>query len=252
MITIDAMKANALKANAQLQINLRMASGFNGILWETVLTGKLEGIKSTSTSPDNKYCEMRARCADCICHECYSKQSMNYKKSFLAHLRQNKELLTSRILTDDELPTITDYFYRLESHGDTANETQAINYVNICRKNPGTRFALWSKNPWIYKKVFAEYGKPENMIFVLSSCFYNIVANAKLYPFVDVVFTVYTADYAIANNVEINCGTAKCIHCLKCYTANENDGIIYISEILKQESKRYYKSVGIAFDGKRK
>ena len=128
MITIEGTKANALKANAQLQINLRMASGFNGVLWETVLTGKLEGIKSTSTSPDNKYCEMRARCADCICHECYSKQSMNYKKSFLAHLQQNKELLTSRILAYDELPTISDYFYRLESHGDTANETQAINY----------------------------------------------------------------------------------------------------------------------------
>ena len=237
----------------QKSLNARVKSGFNGVLWETVLTGKLEGFKSISTSPDNKYCALRAKCEKCICNKCFSKESEKYKHAFFEHLRSNKELITSHILTDSELPIINDSFYRLESHGDTSNETDAINKCNICRKNPNTTFALWTKNPWLYKSVFEKYGKPQNMIFVLSSCFYNMAANPKMYPFVDVVFTVYTKNYALEHDVKINCGINKCIHCLKCYTANrEKYGVIYINEILKQESRKYYKAIGVDFDGKRK
>ena len=44
------------------------------------------------------------------------------------------------------------------------------------------------------------------------------------------VFTVYTEKHATDNNITINCGTRKCLNCLKCY---KNNNIVIINELLK-------------------
>ena len=42
-----------IKERVEFQVSMieRMKSGYNGLLWETVLTGKMDGFCSISTSP---------------------------------------------------------------------------------------------------------------------------------------------------------------------------------------------------------
>ena len=69
----------------------------------------------------------------------------------------------------------------------------------------------------------------------------DVNKTVKRYDFIKGVFTVYTASYAIKNNVFINCGGRKCIECLNCYNYHEN--VFYINEILKSDSKKYYEAI---------
>lgn len=232
-----------IKERVEFQVSMieRTKSGYNGLLWESVLTDKMDGFAAISTSPTcNKYCQLYRLDPDKICSKCYSCAAMEYRKSFLEKLVQNSLLLQERILDYTELPTIIFPFYRLESHGDVANETQVINYFNTCEKNSNTTFTVWTKNPILYKNAIeAGHSKPENLIIVLSSHYLNVVADPSKYDFIDIVFTVFTAEYAIENNIVINCGGQKCINCLRCYT--RHNGVIYVNEMLKQEQKKYNK-----------
>lgn len=231
---------NKTKRDMQIQQAERMKSGYNGLLWETGLTGKLEYFFSITTPPTcNKRCQVYSIDPDKICFYCYSCAAMKYRKAFHEKLIQNY-LQLKEVLPVEALPIIRLPYERIESHGDVDTVNQVINYFNICNKNPDTQFTVWSKNPDIYAKAIAAgYEKPKNLIFVLSSFFLNVVADPSKWPFVDIVFTVFTADYAIEHNIKIHCGGQKCINCLECYTPAP--GIRYINEMLKSDQKKYYK-----------
>lgn len=238
----------SLEERAKLQLKQkraveRMASGYNGALWETVLSGKLDYFLSVSTYPGNKFCLQRAKNPSTICFHCYSIQSMNYKKGFAKRLKENSETMNSGIIDVSDLPVINTPFYRFESHGDQASEISVINTLNICDSNPNTSFAVWTKNPFFFDRVFrAGYSKPRNLIIILSSCFVNVPAKVGKYAyFIDGVFTVYTAEYALANNIRINCGRTDCLTCLRCYM--HHNGLFTVNEILKSDSRRYYKQL---------
>jgi hypothetical protein len=114
-----------------------------------------------------------------------------------------------------------------------ANDIQVINYFNICKANPYTNFALWTKNPQIvYKAILKGYEKPTNLNIIYSSLFMNqptkIETIKRKYPFIDKVFTVY--DEKIAQSVSINCGARKCLKCRICYEKND---ITEVNEIVK-------------------
>ena len=214
---------------------------FNGVLWESELTGKLEGFRSISTSSaKNPICIERAKDEKSICNKCYAMAMLAYRHSLDDHLTENLEILTDRILEERELPFINALAYRLEFSGDVANETQVINYFNICNHNPHTQFTVWTKNANIYRNAINKgYQKPQNLIIVYSSPYLNVVSDISGYDFIDIVFTVFTAEYAIENHITINCGGIKCMNCMECYT--RKDGVRYINEMLKSQQKKYYK-----------
>lgn len=214
---------------------------FNGVLWESELSGKLEGFKSISTSSaKNPICCERAKDENSICSKCYAMAMLAYRHNLDEHLTDNLEILTDRVLEERELPFINSLKYRLEFCGDVANECQVINYFNICNHNPNTTFAVWTKNASIYKKAIQNgYSKPKNLIIVYSSPYLNVVADVSEFDFIDIVFTVFTAVYAIENNITINCGGIRCLACMECYT--QKDGIRYVNEMLKSQQKKYYK-----------
>lgn len=100
----------------------------------------------------------------------------------------------------------------------------------------------WTKNAHIIEQTIDNgNAKPSNLIIVWSSFKLNEPADINKYWFVDKIFTVYTADVAIDNGTEINCGNKKCRECRLCYSF-DND-IQYINEVLKQEQNRYYKEI---------
>lgn len=199
-------------------------------------SGKMDGMISLSTSPNvNKQCNKNCLIDGAICQKCFSKkQTKMYTNQDLA-LIKNHEILTSAILSDEDLPIINALYFRFEAFGDLDNEIQCINYFNIAKNNPFVNFTIWTKNPHIMKKAIDQgHEKPQNLTVIYSSLFINksvkIETLQKKYPFIDKVFTVYDQETIKNENIEINCGARSCMKCLKCYRKND---IVYINEKLK-------------------
>lgn len=185
-------------------------------------TGKMTNMWSLSTSSlKNPWCEAHSKVKGSICEHCYAMRQMKMYKNMSPCYEKNAEILTSRILSDDELPTIPVIYFRFESFGDLINWVQCVNYFNIAKKNPQTKFALFSKNMWIIKEAIESGAeKPDNLQIIQSSMFVN-KPDKKFAPWVDKVFTVYSN----CENVEINCGARSCFTCHKCYEKNDIETI---------------------------
>lgn len=206
------------------------------------MTGKMTGMQSFSTSVVlNKYCQERRSNEKLICSECFAAAMTEfYGDNFTGKLAKNTELVTSRILDFNELPYINCFVFRLEAFGDVSNVIQVINYFNLCYKNDHCQFSVWTKNPWLYKAAIESgHKKPDNLNIVLSSPCINHCVKTH-FDFVDMIFTVYTAEYALMHDIKINCGNRKCLECMNCYSKNH---VFHVNEILKKESNFYYKTL---------
>lgn len=191
--------------------------------------GKMEGMQSLSTSCEtNKYCLEHSKIEGSICSKCYAQRQMKMYKNMSECFQRNAKELTSRVLDFDELPLTNVLYFRFEAFGDLINTTQVINYFNICKKNPNTRFALWTKNPFLIKPVADQ--KPDNLQIIVSSMFINKEIDITKFPFADKVFTVYDKETIKKENIDINCGAKSCLSCHLCYDKND---VIKIKEKLK-------------------
>lgn len=206
----------------------------NGILWQTEHEGKMKGISSIGTScANNPHCMKRRENGESVCSHCYAATYMKMRKSLREHLEENARILTTRLLTEDELPVINAQVFRFESFGDLYNATHLINYLRICEYNPNTRFALWTKNTWILEEVFEKekHPKPSNLSIVVSSMLLNRETSGCVGKwYVDHIFTVYDKATIAAENVDINCGARSCLGCQICY---HTDTDFYVREQLK-------------------
>lgn len=199
----------------------------------------MAGLVSLSTDINsNPLCIARQKKGAAVCSSCFAARMFDdvrgrYRGVNTA-FKHNAEILTARILSNDEIPTINPEKYplfRFEAYGDLINTTQAINYIKIARKNPRVKFALWSKNPAFAVAAFRIAGKPDNLQFVLSSLKLNTpAAGADRLPFVDRVFTVYDKEPAAG----INCGARSCFTCRRCYMPRPAGAPVeYVRELIK-------------------
>lgn len=202
-----------------------------GVGFTTSHTGKMTGFWSLSTSPlQNTFCQARSKCKGTICAHCYSITMQKQYSNLAKMLARNLEVLTTTLIPVEKWPILNALMFRLESFGDVANETQILNYFNLCKRNPRVQFTVWSKNLALYKRVLATHEKPRNLIIIASSPIVNVPLNPfERYPFVDKVFTVYTKEYAALHGVKINC-MKFCSACQICYSQNK---IKFINELLK-------------------
>ena len=216
---------------------------YGKVHFSTAMTGKLEGINALSTSVVlNMFCQARQAIKGSICEKCYAQSTLEFKKSLGFNCEENYEILANHLLDEHDFPFTTDIFFRIEAFGDVATVTQCRNYIRFARRNPQTTFSFWTKNPAVWDRALKLEGKPENMIAGLSSLFVNQPENADRWTWIDFVFTVYTADFSIAHDIEINCGGRKCIECRRCYTMRRTEnGPVIVNEMLKSQVKRYYK-----------
>lgn len=223
-------------------VNVKDFKEITGIHITVNHTAKMEGFWSLSTSClVNPFCIKMQESDDptVICTKCYAGAMAKRYGNLNKALEQNADILTSELL--EVFPRITVLNFRFEAFGDLINVTQAINYLNIAYANPRVGFGIWTKRPDILAKAIEQVGKPDNLEIQLSSVHVNKVADASKWDFVDRVFTVYDADYAVDNGVVINCGGANCSASAKCYTDNQ---IKEISEMLKSQLKKYEKTIG--------
>ena len=214
-----------------MNCTLQNSRKISGLHFTTKHSGKMAGMVSISTSvTTNDRCKKNAEIKGSICEMCFAAKQMKVFPSMEKPMVENQRMLTGSILPLELLPTINNLYFRFEAFGDLNNAIQAINYFNICYKNPRVKFALWTKNPdYIAAAIAAGYEKPANLNIVLSSLFIN-QERRKTFDFVDKVFTVYDPGFIEENDVQINCGARNCFDCGLCY---EKNGVEVINEKLK-------------------
>lgn len=202
-------------------------------------TGKMEGMTVITTAMcNNPNCERLSHIEGAICQQCYSKTALAYRKNVKECYITNGEILSSGIIPTNQIPYINSNFCRLESHGDLFNETHLENYLKVCKKNPQTSFALWTKQYDLVYEYFKTHKAPRNLTLVISSLMMNKQMDIQRYKNLGLkvkVFTVYSKEYlAEHSDVKINCGGRKCIDCLRCYKGKET----VINELLKKDQKK--------------
>jgi len=206
----------------------RTRNTFAGIHYTTQHTAKMAGVLSLSTDINlNPICNGRRAVAGSICSLCFSarmwdNETGRYRKNNKAFAR-NTEILCGRLLNDSEIPVINPAvwpLFRFEAYADLQNVTQVLNYFKIARKNPGVRFALFTKNPGYISKAVTVAPVPANLQIVLSSMALNTPTNGERFPFVNKVFTVYDNETITRDGVQINCGGRSCMGCQLCYKPN--------------------------------
>ncbi len=198
-------------------------------------SGKMELIPSISTSMRlNERCTKRAAIEGSICSKCYAETLLKLRKNMNPCLERNTRLLTSEVLPLEMLPRVNAQIFRFESFGELNNTIQVQNYFNICKVNPYTTFALWTKNLDLVRDVIdAGIEKPSNLNIIYSSPMINkSIADIVLdvFPWVDKVFTGYDKAFIKANGSEVNGGSRDCFNCRVCYSKND---IKEINEQLK-------------------
>ena len=211
----------------------------------SALTGKLEDFFAISTSVlMNKICQARAKIEGCICKDCYAANNAGSRSTLCQALETNFLILNNFLISQDAwkllaIPSINQCA-RIEAHGDVATEICAINYMHIILSHSYLTFGVWTKNLELWKNVLETYGKPDNMVFIASSPMENevMVLPEWAKKYVDHIFTVYTKEFAEANNIVINCGTwdnkdldHRCKRCMRCYTIGNAE--YYINELKK-------------------
>jgi len=101
--------------------------------------------------------------------------------------------------------------------------------VNICKKNPHTNFALWTKRKDLINKLFKysdSYHPPKNMILIYSNPKIDCVRIEPPRYFHKVFNNVSHGGYK-----NENCTGQKCMECLACY--KKDSGIDSIIERVK-------------------
>lgn len=191
-----------------------------GIKFNKNMSGKMEGITCLSTSNlCNRFCAARKNDPDSICAHCFADGTCKRYAALNRNMETNTAVLTSRLFEVDELPIINAMIFRFESFGDLNNATQCINYFRLCKRNPGVRFALWTKNPgFVRAAIAAGESKPDNLVILLSSHKVGVQADASRWDFVDKTFTVYRKNQM--QESDINCGSRDCMTCQRCYRKN--------------------------------
>lgn len=229
--------ANALALVAKLghRLGIDQVKKYYGLHITTKHTGKMEGMLSLSTNMLlNAFCKAHRNTPGAICQHCYANNLLTFRPSMQKPYTFNTYLLKNCILPLEILPVINANIFRFESFGDLDNVNQAINYINICKVNPNTTFALWTKNPIIMKRALKIVDKPENLIIIYSSLYINDRTNGlkmmKIYPWIDKVFTVYDEETIESKGIEINCGPRHCLSCQRCYSKSTEK---FINEKLK-------------------
>ena len=239
------------KIAEKIAVSVAEFEALTGIMFSHNMSGKLQDILSLSTSClVNPACLARMKDKDSICHECFSVDTQGNYHSLAENVIYNYFALNEREYTMEELPYLATDILRIESFGDVGSVTQCINYINLCYKNPTVTITAWSKNVGFWIIAFNRIGKPNNLIFGVSSEYKNTVKDipAAWKKYVDFVFTVYTLDYLLSNNINpesfINCGGRSCRSCMRCYNKNNfvNGNIMYVNELLKADAKKARKA----------
>jgi len=197
----------------------------------SVMTGKMQGIPALNTSPlDNPFCKIMSKNKNVVCGSCYSNRSLrrfgyNVREKF----RRNGVLMSTSLLSGVDIPDVNANYIRIHAHGEILNKIHFLNILLFSLRNENSTVALWTKRKDIVSPLL--HLIPKNLILVYSEPLLNPTTETIPKGF-DKIFSVYTKEFVKKNtDVEINCGSRKCMECLRCY--KKDNGVNYIRELRK-------------------
>jgi len=202
------------------------------------MTGKLQGIRSISSSPvDNPFCLHMSKNPNTICSKCYSIKMIEsgYRSRCRPAWQKMGELLADQILEKSEIkPCINTNCIRFNSHGEILNMNHLINLFTISEVNSHAICALFTKRSDLLRQLDNSLLTPGNLIIVYSN---PLIDSPLAVEEVDKkgfryskIFNVFTKEYAMNKGISINCGGKKCKDCMVCYSQNN---INVINELVK-------------------
>lgn len=187
------------------------------------MTGKLEGFHGVNfSSVCNLFCLSMAQDKKTVCSHCYSQKMLRtFRKGAEPTFARNASFM-SVLRSEEELPSFMPGSYvRFLAHGELESATQAQNMLRLCKKNPSSFFALWTKRPYLVEEaVNAEGGIPENLVLIQSVSMLNPKVVEK-HPMFHATFAVFDKAH-VQEDTESSwaCNGKKCSTCMHCYTKN--------------------------------
>lgn len=205
--------------------------------------GKMGNLPSLSTSClESSFCQKMHSLKENVCSHCYAWKNLKLYSANREMCKNNYNILTSRILEDNETLAIAkalanQKYLRLEAFGEleqgSKGQIQLANYYNIAKalKRYDVIVVLWSKNIATLTSFFETHKMLANFKIILSSYQVNKPLNAKHLPEVlktCKTFTVVdsTSELASKRNCFGGCNGVTCASCQLCYAKNRMQEII--------------------------
>ena len=191
------------------------------MIHQSKMSGKLDEMFAINTNTlTNEFCntQHKAKGDKHICSKCYSfKMLGTYRQNAVPALQRNSDLLSSRILTYEEIvefkPKGKLGIYRFDGHGELINDIHLKNCMMIAEYNPEFVFGMWSKRKDLVQEYVSEYGKPDNMVLIYSNPVIDQVMSKPPVPF-DKVFNNVSGEHPLEN-----CTGQRCKDCKLCYVS---------------------------------
>lgn len=207
--------------------------------WST-MTGKMFG-KRVIGRPMTERCQSRHEIPGCICQQCYAARTNQIYPRVSSALQRNRDLSPEDVY--DHPPVFhlnNDLTWRSNWSGDYQDERDVLVDFAICSVVNYATCTSWTKNPDIIERVESEM--PSNYTFVHSNPMINDV-DFDRHPLSRASFNVFTAEFAIENDININC-IGACRLCKRCYGEQKHKPKV-VNELLKSDEAKYLKLIGI-------
>jgi len=193
------------------------------LIHQSRMSGKLDEMYAINTNTlTNEFCirQHKAKGKKHICPECYSfKMLETYRSNAVPAFQRNSDLLSSRVLTYEEIiafkPKGKLGIYRFDGHGELINNIHLKNCMMIAEYHPEFVFALWSKRKDLVQNYVFSSGKPDNMVLIYSNPVIDRVMSTPPAYF-DKVFNNVRSEHPLEN-----CTGQRCKDCQLCYKSDE-------------------------------
>ena len=269
--TFPDRKATAEKLVAEYEKSGVLTDAKRNILLKIVVINfhdihKIAGAYSCDSSAHNcEFCKKMQKAAENnpkhICGYCYDMAQEKRMPSVLQAHGLNLYIL-SRIPFSIEdwkrrpiarkLKNLLENILRINSAGETENQTHAENMINLIYANPKFYTGYWGKNVTDICNAFDHIGKPKNCRYVQSSPI--IGKPAKRARWANLVFTVYPDEESLQKALDeggVECNGKMCKACgWKCYLPEELGGWpdgSNVCELLRVSNKKLWRKICEAF-----
>ena len=177
-----------------------------------------------------RFCLKNAENPDLICSKCYAIRKTLYQPGSMLSGMRNSYLLKKY---SPEPQKMNYQIFRFNSLGELSDTDEYVFMTEICKRNPETMFALYTKRLDIVEKAERGMNRPKNLIVIDS---WPYVADVKE-PHADgprrgaeKIFSIYPRVYAEKKSIQINCGAKSCNSCRICY---RHGTATVVNELLK-------------------
>ena len=235
---------NVQEHNDRLQINAILGKEklfvSKGAMHWSQMTGKMYGKRAIGR-PMTSRCLENQKIDGCICQKCYATRINQVYPAMGTALQRNRDVTWESIVEFPAVFTDIDPTWRSNWNGDYEDERDVLVDFNLCNSMPSYICTAWTKQIEIVERLIdSGIKKPINYTLMQSSPMIN--HRQKRSHVADQVFTIYTAEYAAANNVKINC-IGACRLCKRCY-GDMSTRPRLVNELLKGEEAKYFKLMG--------